>query len=181
MRLEISNFFLNSIPSNKRKSELENKINEYYSISNNLQNLNFCSKTKILPKKNLNSFKFLPTKIYDKNFKVLNKLENENLALFELFIDRYVKFNEDIIDLSDGLKNFTQEYFENASIKQNFDVLYLNHRRQFRLDLKKKYSLKKEDKLLQLFLDEIVFFTRDFSKLEETVKGFTEHIERFYI
>ncbi len=165
----------------KRNPQIEKKINEYYTISNNLQNSDFLSRKKINPTKNSNLFKFLPNKLNDKNFKLMSRQENETINLYELFIDRNVNSIEDLNFLYEGLKSFVQEYLTIEELKKNFDVLYLNYRRQFRLDIKKKYGILREDKLLQCFLDQVVFFTRDYSQLEEIVKGFIAHIEKFYL
>ena len=111
----------------------------------------------------------------------MSKIENEILSHYELFINRNVNSLEELKFLLEGLKSFVKDYFSVEEIKKNFDVLYLNHRRQFRLDLKKKYGIFKEDKLLQLFLDDVVFFTRDFSQLEIIINGFIARLEKYYL
>jgi len=111
----------------------------------------------------------------------MNKQENEFISHYELFINRNVNYLEELKYLLEGLKCFVNEYFNVEEIKKNFDVLYLNHRRQFRLDLKKKYGIFKEDKLIQTFLDDVVFFTRDYSQLELIINGFIAHLEKYYL
>ncbi len=186
IRLELANYLYTDLKINNK--DLVNKINEYYALSNNLQNMSILNKNHITPHKSCIEYINLPSKLFDKNFTNLAKNPKyEYYIIYELFINNYVDNRKDLNSMHSHLEYFReiinstceQDNYSNSSSKtHNMEYLINYRRRQARIDIKKYF--RPRDKNLVRFFDVIVYIINDYQKFKQVVDDFINHLEKFY-
>jgi hypothetical protein len=151
------------------------------------------NKSHPIPVKHINEFNQnklqIPNKINHPNFFSLPKLEEENKNIkrthaivhdianicFELFIHNHIKTYEDIEKFHRSLKQFLKD-IEKENIT---GIFFKNYGRQIRINSKKYFRSK--DKNMELYLDLVIYLTKDLNLLRDNIKIFIKHIELFYL
>lgn len=183
IRLELSNYFYTEL--NLNDQELVSKVNEYYSLANNLQGYCFISKNKLRVVKNKLDYTELPCRIGDSNFKVLSGIKYEKFIIYELFINKNVQNQCEIENIFQILKTFwniLKNDLKNEKSDKTLSIEFLiqNARRQTRLDIKKYFS-KLNCKPLSIFFDNLIYYIADHKQFVDVTEGLINHLKHFYI
>lgn len=177
IRLELANYLFNEqLLSNPG---MENKINEYYSISNNFLNYSFINKNRIFPIKNIDNHIPLPNKIRDYNFKKLTFPEFENYTTYELFINKTINNESTLKSFFDSMKNFNESMFNDQESDKIINKQYVQNRKLFRVRTKQYFNNINQD--VVKFYDYLIYLTKEYNDFKAKSKGFIDHLNKYYI